>query len=87
MADPITRRRLLLSDLHPDHFRKVTETIDGKEVCRIVPAPAYQIIPHGTDPNSTGILPKNGGIAFAKNGTTISRTWVYDKDSDTWLGD
>lgn len=80
----IKRRRLIVTDLHPDHFRVKTETIDDVEVTRITLAPQFQIIGNGENPNSTLRDPLDGKVCYASNGTSITRTWVHN--GTVWLG-
>lgn len=75
------RRRLLVSDLHEDHFRNKPD--DGGN-CKIAPNPPYQIIGNGENPNSTSKLVKDGAICVASNGSAVTRTWYHD--GTKWIG-
>lgn len=80
MATDLKRKRLLVTDLHEDYFRFIE--VDGE--CKLVPAPIYQIIGNGENPNSTAREVKNGAICVASNGSSVTRTWFHD--GTQWIG-
>jgi hypothetical protein len=69
----LKRRRLLVTDLDTDAFRK--KTVEGVE--KVTTAPAFQILAHGTDPNAAETDPLDGKVAYTSNGTNITKTWIH----------